>query len=171
MHRSALERELERLHPSSWGWALACCARDREMAEEVLQSVYLRIVSGRARFRGDSSFKTWVFGVIRLTALEELRRRRRRDAHDAGDDAVAQLIDPALGADATAESSSRREALIAGLSTLSPRQREVLVLVFYHDMTIEEAASVMNVSIGSARTHYERGKKSLARKLVNGAML
>ena len=75
MTRSELERELERLHAECWGWALACCGRDRELAEEALQTAYVRILSGRATFRGRSSVKTWVFGVIRVTSLEEFGRR------------------------------------------------------------------------------------------------
>ena len=169
MDRLELERELERLHTASWGWALACCDRDRQLAEDVLQSAYLRVLSGAARYRGGSSLKTWMFGVIRLVALEEIRRRQQRLARESTDDAIARLTDPAAGADVATESQARREALLAALSTLSPRQREVLLLVFYHDLTIDEAAAVMQISLGSARTHYERGKKALARQLLNGA--
>ena len=168
MDRTELERELELLHAESWGWALACCARDRELAEDTLQTAYLRVLSGRARFNGHSSLKTWVFGVIRIIAMEEARRRSRRLARDTGADVALQVPDPSPGADAAVERSERSAALAGALAGLSPRQREVLQLVFYHDMTIEEAAGVMNVSLGSARTHYERGKKALARRLADG---
>ena len=163
MERAELERELERLHAACWGWALACCDRDRDAAEDTLQSAYLRILSGKARFDGRSSLRTWVFGVIRRTALEERRRgivrRSREQPEEHGSDSVA---DPALGAELAVEHAEARATLLAALDTLSPRQREVLHLVFYHDMTIEDAAVVMQISLGSARTYYDRGKKAMA---------
>jgi RNA polymerase sigma factor (sigma-70 family) len=163
MENGTLELDLERIHTECWGWALACCGRDRDTAEETLQSAYLKILSKQARYDGRSSFRTWVFGVIRHTAMEELRRRRTRDARERDDEGEAAVaIDPAPGPHAVAEISDERAALVGALGTLSGRQREVLQLVFYHDMTIEEAAAVMQISLGSARTHYDRGKKALA---------
>jgi RNA polymerase sigma-70 factor, ECF subfamily len=164
MDRPELERELERLHVESWGWALACAGRDRALAEDALQNAYLRVLSGRARFDQRSTFKSWLFGVIRMTAMEELRRRNRWRER-AADLGAADRPDPSPGADAAAEENERAAALIAAMQALSPRQREVLHLVFYHGMTIEEAARVMRISLGSARTHYERGKKALAEQI------
>jgi RNA polymerase sigma-70 factor (ECF subfamily) len=164
--RSALESELESLHAESWGWALSCCARDRDLAEDVLQTAYLRIVSGRARFSGRSSFKTWVFGVIRMIARSERRRAWLWSSRHRRSDAALDVPDSASRADADVEDAERAERLTRALARLSDRQREVLQLAFYHDLTIEDAARVMRVSVGSARTHYDRGKKALARLLT-----
>jgi RNA polymerase sigma factor (sigma-70 family) len=162
MSLTDLEAELSQHHRAAFGWALACCRWDRTMAEDVLQTAYLKIVDGRARYAGRSAFRTWLFGVIRRTAGEERRRRAVRRVLplallDARHAPRARGADPAE-AIARAESSTR---LVAALSQLPTRQREVLHLVFYHDLSIAEAAGVMRVSLGTARTHYERGKAGL----------
>src|SRR3954465_13892666 len=70
-----LDAELARHHQAAFGWALACCRWDRSAAEDVLQTAYLKIVDGRARFADQSEFRAFLFGVIRRTAGEERRRR------------------------------------------------------------------------------------------------
>ena len=156
-----LRLELERVHADCFGWAMACCRRDRDDAEEVLQTVYLSVLDGRARYDARSSFRTWLFGVIRLTAVSERRKAWLRRLLLTREAAIA-MPEHSAPADTEAERYSLRYGLLRALTQLSARQREVLQLVFYHDMTVEDAASVMGVSIGSARTHYARGKARLA---------
>ena len=66
------------------------------------------------------------------------------------------------------ESVERTRRVRRGLAVLSERQRQVLELVFYQDLTIEEASEVLGVSLGTARTHYSRGKSALLRVLSEG---
>ena len=161
MDEIELKRQLERVHADCFGWAMACCGRDRDDAEEVLQTVYLKVLDGRARYDGRSSFRTWIFGVIRRTAASERRNAWLRGLllkREAGRLMPAAPASP----DAEVEHHSRCDSLRHSLTRLAARQREVLQLVFYHELTVEEAAAVMGVSVGSARTHYARGKAHLA---------
>ena len=166
-----LEAQLERLHADSFGWALSCCAWDEADAEDVLQTTYLKVVSGQARFGARSAFRTWLFGVIKRTAQEHHRRassqRDRADALAAEQEAEVRSAD---ATDARVERSEVRRLLLDALGELSERQREVLHLVFYQDLSIREAAEVMDVSLGSARVHYDRGKKRLRTLLSEEAV-
>lgn len=166
MKPTELEAQLESLHPESFGWALHCCGRDEMEAEDVLQTAYLRVVSGKARFGGRSSFKTWFFGVIRRTAQEAGRRHRARQQHTLR--LVPEgVVDPgAHDPQRGLETRERGQRLLEALADLSDRQREVLHLVFYQELTIAEAAEVMGVSLGSASTHYRRGKERLRSLLL-----
>src|SRR6266480_2111510 len=161
MDEIELRRQLERAHGDCFGWAMACCGRNRDDAAEVLQTVYLKVLDGRARYDARSTFRTWLFGVIRRTAASERRKAWLRGLllqREAG------RLMPATPAptDAEVEHDSRCDGLRHALGRLAVRQREVLELVFYHDLTVEEAAAVMGVNLGSARTHYARGKARLA---------
>ncbi len=162
MDREELERELETLHPASFAWALGCCGRDRDEAEEVLQDVYVKIFEGKARFDGYSTLKTWLFAVIRKTVASQRRRHWLR-AH-----MLRERIRPPTESETThqrVERAERTAALVRALNGLARRQREILELVFYHEMTIQHAAETVGISVGAARVHYQRGKKNLATHL------
>jgi RNA polymerase sigma-70 factor (ECF subfamily) len=164
MEATDLQRELELLHADSFGWALSCCRQRKDDAEEVLQTAYIKVLDGRAKFEGRSSFRTWFFGVIRRTAYEQHRRRWLRDtllkSWFAGQ--PWRLSGPAASPETGVDSSQLRSAL----SRLPERQQQVLHLVYYQDLTVEEAAGVLGVSLGTARTHFDRGKRRLRQLLA-----
>jgi RNA polymerase sigma-70 factor (ECF subfamily) len=164
MTDSELRAAMETHHSESYGWALSCCARSSVEAEAVLQTVYLKVLMGKARYDGKASFKTWLFAVIRRTAADERRRQMLRrlslDRRQVRPSPVA-----AERPDEVVYRAELQRLVREALTRLPRRQREVLQLVFYHDLSLAEAAKVMNVSLGSARTHYERGKKQLRRQM------
>ncbi len=166
MKQTDLQGELERLHAASFGWALWCCDHRREEAEEVLQTAYLKVMERTARFDGNSSLRTWFFGVIRRTAWQHRRRRWVRD-QILGRWLIRQPA-PEAGPDpeAVASASESGRALRRALAGLPARQREVLHLVFYQELTIEEASRVLGISLGTVRTHFERGKAHLRQILA-----
>jgi RNA polymerase sigma factor (sigma-70 family) len=156
-------RELEELHDQCFSWALTCTGGHRGDAEDVVQMTYLALIEGRARFQGGSSLKTWLFAVIRNQAYSRLRRARfalRSFIHaEESEDDVLHIY----------ERTQESVRVLAAWRELPPRQREVLDLVFYRDLAIAEAAQILGISLGSARTHYERGKARLRRRLEGGS--
>lgn len=168
MSRARLEADLAEMHTAGFGWALACCRGNRTEAEEVLHTAYLKVLDGRARFDGYSSFRTWIFSIIRRTAAERRRRSWMRALaldrwHTRRTDAPG-VPDP----ECLARSSEETRRLRDSLHLLPARQREVLHLVFYQDLSLDETARIVGISVGSARTHYHRAKARLRRLLAPG---
>ena len=159
MDEKELRMHLEQHHPASYGWAMSCCSRVPDLAEDVLHSAYVKILEGRARFHGRAAFKTWLFAVIRLTALDELRRDWLRKLRLINREPVSDVQLPDRGD--RLDQSARLGAFRKALARLPRRQREVMHLAFYQELSLQEASEVMGVSLGSVRTHYERGKRNL----------
>lgn len=149
--KNRLEYLLKTHHEHAFRWASQCCHYQDEDAKEVLQKVYLKILEGKAKYYEKSSFKTWLFSVIRFTAIDYLKRNRTFDHLET----LAQVSEMKVEDE---ESSINYQKLLA---KLPQRQQQVLLLAFYHNMTLTEIAEVANLHIGTIRTHYERGKKAL----------
>lgn len=158
-----LQASLAAEHVQAWRWALLCAGRQQQLAQDALQNSYLAILDGKARFAGDSSFRTFLFAVIR----RQVQRLQRRNWLDQWwpQRLHAQLPEPVGIGNERLQDSLDAARLWSALQSLPQRQREVLALVFGHELPITEAAAVLDLRLGTARTHYARGKAALRARL------
>lgn len=160
MDDSELRDALITLHSASFAWALVCC-RDRNSAEEVLQSVYAKILDGRAPHDGRASFRTWLFAVIRHATLDHQRKRWWARVVRLEFKSLAELIDPKPNRSTQDGEDEELTLVRAALDQLPDRQRAIAHLVFYEDLSVADAAEAMGISVGAARRHYARAKETL----------
>ncbi|MGB5630905.1 MAG: sigma-70 family RNA polymerase sigma factor [Woeseiaceae bacterium] len=151
---------LEAMHGQVFGWALSRCNFEQMVAEDLVQQAYVELLTGKARFDGESSLQTFVFAVVQNLARSRFRRisshlRLARQAAPA-DAGIVHPVEP-----------HQNGAVWQAVQALPQRQRDIVELVFCRDMTIEAASHVMGVSTGTGRVHYDRAKKALREKLGN----
>jgi RNA polymerase sigma-70 factor (ECF subfamily) len=149
MKNDRLTQLLKTHHTDAFRWASQCCSYQHDDAEEILQMSYLKIASGKARFNERSTFKTWLFAVIRNTARDYLGKQVRFEKLDQ----LAQTP-----AEAPFEEGTNYRAM---LRRLPERQQQVLLLAFYHGMTLQQISETTGLHVGTIRTHYSRGKIAL----------
>lgn len=160
MHQDQLREKLSELHLDSYAWAVRCCAGNVQAAEEVLQDTYVKVLRKNQGFQGQSSFKTWLFAIIRYTAADYSKARAKYQSLRIESLPEEYASSPTLSEE---EDQDKRLQILfeRALAELSPQQRQVLHLVFYQNCSIREASDIMNIQVGTARTHYERGKLRL----------
>ena len=146
-------------------------------AEDLTQDIFTRVFRKIQGFRGDSSFKTWLY---RIAANEASNRRRWFSRHrwreviesmDGTDPkSIAwRLADPTLGPFDRVESLERRAILDDALQSLDPRYREAVVLRDISGLTYSEIAEALGLSLGTVKSRILRGREALRSALQRSA--
>lgn len=143
-------------------------------AGDVLQEVFLKIFRNVDSFRGDSSLKTWVY---RIAVNEAHNRRRWQFRHRRGETGIeesyedSEVRDRALQdrTESPFEFTMNREAQVLleeGLAALNPAYRAAVLLREVEDMSYEEIAAILGISIGTVKSRILRGREALRKYLA-----
>lgn len=97
---------------------------DKQLAEDISQQCWLKIIDNRLCFRGDSSFKTWLFAIGRNSLIDELRRKKRMPLQQAADEVLPANTEP----EQQLQQQRYQQQLGAALLVLPFFQREALML-------------------------------------------
>jgi RNA polymerase sigma factor (sigma-70 family) len=138
-------------------------ARDRMVAEELLQDTLLAVWRSADRYAGRSGVRTWLFGVAWRQARDRLRARRPEEVPLDG---AAAFVDPAPGPPEWAIASAHGEAIVAALDGLPAHHREVLALAFAAQVPHREIAEVLGVPVGTVKSRLHHARQALAHALA-----
>jgi RNA polymerase sigma-70 factor (ECF subfamily) len=134
---------------------------DAEEAADLLAETYATAWRKLDSIRAGDTARLWLFGVARNLLLRSVRRRRVADA------LVDRLAGELRAAQPPAPSDGRAERLRSALAELSERDREILTLTAWEDLTPREIANVMATSPNAVRIRLHRARRQLDARLAS----
>jgi RNA polymerase sigma-70 factor (ECF subfamily) len=160
--RQALRLLFVRHQPKVYRFALRLVANSAT-AEDVVNDVFFDLWRQAASFEGRAQLSTWLLAIARNKALSAMRGR----VHEPLDDAAAEAIpDPAGTAEEALDVSQRGALLRRCLTKLSSAHREIIDLVYYHEKSVDEVATIIGVPAATVKTRMFYARKRLAELLT-----
>jgi RNA polymerase sigma-70 factor (ECF subfamily) len=134
--------------------------RDRALAEDTTQDVFLRIWRALPGFAGQSQLSTWIYAIAKNGSLSELRKRRPTVSLDQNDD--DESYNPAVAALAAPEADDSATVSVGQmLDQLPERYRQAVVLFYMEDKSYEQTAASLGLPLGTVKALLHRARKRL----------
>ncbi len=147
---------------------------DAEEARDAAQETFLKVYRGLSGFRGEAGLKTWIYRIAINQAMNQQRwwRRRHRDETVSldlarGDSETLGNLLPASSAspEQLAIATERERSILRALAEIKPEYRVTLVLREIEELSYEEIAKTLGISIGTVKSRIARGREELRRRV------
>jgi RNA polymerase sigma-70 factor (ECF subfamily) len=148
---------------------------DAEEARDAAQETFLKVYRGLGSFRAESGLKTWIYRIAINQAMNQQRwwRRRHRDetisldlSRGEGDTTIGNLLPAATASpEQMAIASERERRIMRALADIKQEYRVALVLREIEELSYEEIAETLVISIGTVKSRIARGREELRRRV------
>jgi len=152
--------------------------QDAERVEDLSQETFLRVFRARDRYQPTAAFRTWLFTIATRLCLNDLRSRRRERKviapisgtpdGESSQDFLEQL--PDLSPESAEQALQRREleeAVNRAIAELPPQQRAAILLLRFEELSYQEIAEALEISVMAVKSLVHRGREGLREKLAS----
>jgi RNA polymerase sigma-70 factor (ECF subfamily) len=149
----------QRYHRPLYGFLFHMTGQ-RESSEDMVQTVFYRLLKSRHTFTGEGEFKTWMYHIARNVLSDQFSRNRRSGIHVdlagleeklGGDTGIFERVEKRLAV----------QALQKAMAALSPESREILVLSRFQELKGAEIAGILDISVGAVKVRIFRAISQL----------
>ncbi|CAM3059294.1 RNA polymerase sigma factor SigX [Filibacter tadaridae] len=166
MDDSVFHRLYEQFHHDVFKF-LIYLTGDRDQAEDLMHEVYVRVLRAYSGFEGKSSEKTWLFSIAKNVAIDQFRKNAVRKKHlfDKFDWEKSELVSTGILPEEIVTLSEEMKELLQALDTCTGDQKMVIIMRYFHDLSIAETAEALDWTEGKVKTTQHRAIKALQKKL------
>jgi len=136
--------------------------RNESAAEDLIGEVFLDVWRQAAKFEGRAAVSTWMLSIARFKALSALRRRTDDELDE---ETVGAIADQADDPEVVLAKKDKGAALRQCLSKLSAEHREIIDLVYYHERSVADVASIVGIPEATVKTRMFYARKKLSELL------
>ncbi len=137
--------------------------RNPAIAEELTNEVFLEVWRGARNFQGRSSVSTWILAIAHNRSRNVMRKRRELCWNE---DHAAQIPDQQDDPEIASQKADKSALLRKCSDALAPLHREIIDLVYYHEMSIRQASEVLSVPEGTVKARLFNARKKLQELLT-----
>lgn len=130
---------------------------------DLIQGTFLACTEAKARFRGEGSFRTFLFSIAHNLLCKHYRDRRTSEPLDTSRTAAAEL---APTASAIVAAREEQRILLQALRTIPIDCQEVLELHYWEQLTMVEIADIVEAPVGTVKSRLQRGRRLLEEQLA-----
>ncbi len=175
MNDSVFHRIYDSYHQDLFQF-LIYLVQNRQVAEDLTQEVYIRVLRSYDSFQGNSSEKTWLFSIAKNVAIDHFRKQnvRKKRVFDSFDWEAIQLTSPDMRTEDVVQLDDEKSQLLHYLNLCTGDQKMVIVLRYFQQLSIQETASALGWTESKVKTTQHRAiahLKKLMSKVREGEMI
>ncbi|RXS93509.1 sigma-70 family RNA polymerase sigma factor [Silvibacterium dinghuense] len=146
---------------------------NREIAEDLFQETWMRVLTRGSQYNGSARFDTWLFTIARNLVIDFRRRRTMASLEEMSendeDERPYEVASNEPNPFDHYQSSENAGRMAEALLTLEPLQREVLILRFHEELSLEEIAQVTRAPLSTVKSRLYRGLATLRPRVESRA--
>lgn len=152
---SCLATLFERHHRDVYRYFLRML-RHKALSEDLVQEVFLKMLRKANSFRGEGTFRAWMFNIALNVARDHLRKAKRQDTEDLSDEGMEQLLTDDRSAEQSAAGKQKVTQVLQAMAKLPAAMQEVIWLGRFEFDNYEDLGQALNCNAGAARVRMHR---------------
>lgn len=135
-------------------WIVRRMIGNHDEADDITQNVFIKAYHSLKKFKGESSFYTWIYRIAINLSLNEIRRKKLRQVLSLGEHDSAYHQSQDLQPLEQLEKEEQRMLIQQAIDLLPEKQKKVFVLRYYEELPYEEISRILGTSVGGLKANY-----------------